>query len=298
MRKLMGWLLVMLLAVGCGSAEGRVLTDAEPFAEGTPLLELFVCPLLGADSMVLRQGEHAMLIDMGKKNDLPKIRGVLDDLGLTHFDYAFNTHPHTDHLGAMAALAEAYRFDRFVTGFDENVTGKDVIQRSTIQALRDAGIEIVHMDGGDTFMLGDARLTVVRQATNKGFNAQSMMLLVEYGACRMLLGADVTGQAQDYIAREYDVRADILKYPHHGINKLTDSFLEEVNPSYAILTHGSVNTQPAQQVLDKAGVPYGFATWGVLHLSTDGQVWHVDQDILPDMQDYVERFLKQKNGTL
>ena len=79
--------------------------EAEPFAEGAPLLEMYVCPLMGADCMVLVQGEHAMLVDMGKANDLSTIRSVLDSLGLTHFEYAFNTHPHNDHLGSMVELA-------------------------------------------------------------------------------------------------------------------------------------------------------------------------------------------------
>ena len=43
---------------------------------------------------------------------------MLDSLGLTHFEYAFNTHPHNDHLGSMVELAKAYSFDRFITGFD------------------------------------------------------------------------------------------------------------------------------------------------------------------------------------
>ena len=298
MRKLTGWLLALLLLAMscCAMAEGRVLTDAAPFPEGTPLLELYVCPLLGADAMVLRQGEHAMLVDMGKSKDVDTIASVLDGLGLTHFEYAFNTHPHTDHLGSMKALAERYSFDRFVTGFDEDVTGQQVIQRSTIRTLRDAGMEIVHMDGGATFTLGDARLTVIRQTKQKGFNEQSMMLLVEFGDCRLLLGADVTGQAQDVLAAAYDLKADVLKYPHHGLNKLTDGFLAAVQPSYALITHGSINSAPAQQVLDKAGIPYTFATWGVIHLSTDGQEWHVAQDMDEERAAYAEKFWKQKNA--
>ena len=71
-RSLMCLLAVLLLAASGALADCPVIPAAEatPFAEGTPLLEMFVCPLKGADCMVLKQGEHAMLVDMGKANDL------------------------------------------------------------------------------------------------------------------------------------------------------------------------------------------------------------------------------------
>lgn len=288
-------LLAALLMLAGAQAEGAPMREA-PYDEGTPLLELFVCPLLGADAMVLRQGEHAMMVDMGREKDLATICSVLDSLALTHFEYAFNTHPHTDHLGSMRALAGLYSFDRFVTGFDEDVFDVSVIQKPTIKALREIGMEIVRMGDGDTFSLGDAQLTVVQQTRLDGINEQSMMLLVTYGSFRLLLGADVTGQAQDLVAAAHDLHADVLKFPHHGLNKLTREFLNAVSPSCVLFTHGSLDTSAAQQQLDKAGIPYAFSTWGVLHLSSDGQTWRLEQPMDEENAAYAELFWSRKNA--
>ena len=298
-RRLVCLLAVLLLALAGAQAEGKVIPaeEAEPFAEDAPLLEMYVCPLMGADCMVLVQGEHAMLVDMGKANDLSTIRSVLDSLGLTHFEYAFNTHPHTDHLGSMVELAKAYSFDRFVTGFDETFHEPSAIQRSTIKALKAMDMEIVRMGDGDVFNLGDAQLTVIQQLKVSGANKQSMMLMVEFGDCRMLLGADVTGQAQDVIASTHDdLHADVLKYPHHGLNELTSAFLEAVNPSYGVFTHGSLDTSAAQQVLDSIDAFYSFATWGTIHLATDGHEWHVEQPMDEEKAAYAEYYWKRKNA--
>ncbi len=296
MRRLVCLLFVLLLTAGSACAQGRVFMaeDVPPFPEGTPLLEMYVCPLLGADAMILVQGEHAMMVDMGKAKDFETIQGVIDALGITHFDEAFHTHPHTDHLGSMKELAQHYAFDRFLTGFPENMTGEQTIQRSTANALRDMGMEILHMDDGDTFPLGDATLTVIRQTRIKGVNQQSMMLLVTFGDCRLLLGADVTGKAQDILAEDHDLQADILKYPHHGKTKLSAAFLADVNPAFVLITHGSVNSAESQKQLDKVGIPYTFATWGMIHLSCDGKEWHVAQDVTEVSEEYVRKFWEKK----
>lgn len=287
----MVWVAALLLLAtgmaqaGMAQAEGRVFMagEAEPFAPGEALLHVYVCPLLGADAMVLTQGEQVMLVDMGKDHQAADIMAVLDSLGIEHINVAFNTHPHDDHVGALPALLEKYSFGFFVTGFPENLKrGKSVIQRETMAALADAGVKVVHMDDGDGLFLGDAEAQVIRLNEGSLVNPRSCMLMVRYGECRLLLAADVTAEAQRELARtREDLRADILKYPHHGLGRLAKEFLAAVAPEYAVFTHGSKNTRAAQGQLKAKGVDFGFATWGVIHLSTNGQYWLVEQELTP-----------------
>lgn len=83
-----------------------------------------------------------------------------------------------------------------------------------------------------------------------------------------------------FLAEEHDLQAAILKYPHHGKTKLSAAFLADVNPAFVLITHGSVNSAESQKQLDKAGIPYTFASWGVIHLSCDGKEWHVVQEVI------------------
>lgn len=97
-----------------------------------------------------------------------------------------------------------------------------------------------------------------------------------------------------FLAEEHDLQADILKYPHHGKTKLSAAFLADVNPAFVLITHGSVNSAESQKQLDKAGIPYTFATWGVIHLSCDGKEWHVAQEVTEVSEGYVRKFWEKK----
>ena len=175
MKKLLAvFLAVMLLislipALAEDAPVQRVFSaeEAEPFAEDDNLLHLYVCPLLGADSMILVQGNEAMLVDMGKANQYEVIKGVLNDLGVTHIKYAFNTHPHDDHLGSMKYLVNDFTFDTFMTAFPDDSSGDSIIQRSTLKIINEKGIPVEKVDDGSTFTLGEAKLTVMRQTKYK-----------------------------------------------------------------------------------------------------------------------------------
>lgn len=300
MKKLCAMMMAVLIllslcpALAEESAVQRVFSveEAEPFGEEENLMHFYVCPLLGADSMILVQGEEAMLIDMGKANQYETIRGVLNDLGITHLRYAFNTHPHDDHLGSMKYLVNDFTFDTFMTAFPDDYSGDSIIQRSTLKVINEKGIPVEKVDDGSTFTLGDATLTVMRQTKYKNPNPMSCMLMVYFGECKMLLTADVIGSAQQLFADTKDLDADVLKYPHHGLNKVLTDFLTEISPEYTVFTHGYANTKDAQSQLQKAGIWYDFASWGLIHLSTNGEYWIVEQELTEDGQRYEEKYMK------
>lgn len=266
--------------------------EAEPFAEGDNLLHLYVCPLLGADSMILMQGDEVMLVDMGKANQYEVIKGLLQDLDVTHIDYAFNTHPHDDHLGSMKYLVNDFSFGQFMTAFPDDYAGESIIQRSTLKVINEHNIPVEKVDDGSTFTLGDAKLTVLRQTKYVNPNPMSCMLMVEFGERKMLLTADVIGSAQQLFADTKDLDADLFKFPHHGLNKVLADFLTDISPEYAIFTHGYANTKDAQKQLQKADIWYDFASWGIIHLSTNGEYWIVDQALTEDGQRYEEKYMQ------
>ena len=301
MKKVIAALLAVFLLIPCVLAEDLPppppqfvfkKEDAPPFEPDDNLLHLYVCPLLGADSMILMQGDEIMMVDMGKANQYEDIKGVLHCLGVERIKYAFNTHPHDDHLGSMKYLVDDFAFDTFMTAFPDDYTGESIIQVSTLKVLNERGIPVEKVEDGYVFTLGDAKLTVLRQSKYKNPNPQSCMLMVEFGDRKMLLTADVIGSAQQLFADTKDLDADLFKFPHHGLNKVIADFLTDISPEYAIFTHGYANTKDAQKQLDKAGVWYDFATWGLIHLSTNGEYWIVDQQLNEQGLIYEEKYGK------
>ena len=297
MRRIASVLLTILFLLSPVLAEQEKtvyrLTEPVPFDKGTETFDLYVCPLLGGDCMLLTCCGEIMLVDMGKANDYAAIRDVLDGQGITYIDIAFNTHPHTDHLGSMIQILADYPVGRFMTAFPEDYTGNEVIQVSTLRALHEAQVPVITVDDGYAFSLGEARVQVIRQTRYGNPNPMSAMLKITYGERSILLCADVIGSAQGYLAETHDLKADIFKYPHHGLNSVMREFLLGISPEYAVITHGYANTAEAQMQLDRAGIPYDFATWGEIHLSTDGQTWRVYQRLNENGIVWNEKYRKE-----
>ena len=306
MKKIICLFLALLLlapALALGESAQRVFyeDETEPFSPDAELLTLRVCPLLGADCMLLTLGEHSMLIDAGKSGQVDDVRRMLADAGLTGVESLLNTHPHVDHAGGVRPLLEqGYPIGVFYTFFphDYYEDSSSVIQKQVVKAVEAAGVPIVDLRTGDTIPFGSAELTVYRvpdnRITNKMFcNDLSGMLLVRYGECSLLLSADVERRAQAVLAELYDLDADILKFPHHGVDAAHADFLPDVNPEFAVFTHGSINSRDAQEQLLKFGCErMYFATWGMITLQTDGTKWIVHQDLLPDMAEYAAKYWK------
>ena len=304
-KRLLSWLLALLMpltALAEGMQRVYLAGETEPFPEDAELLTLRVCPLLGADSMLLTLGEHSMLIDAGKKTDLEAIHAMLADAGLTGVEYLFLSHPHVDHAGCVALLAEegfgiGTCFNFFPYDYmDETPDAQRVLQVSSIKALQAAGVPIVDLKTEDTIPFGSAQLTVYRLPEERitpywECNNLSAMLMIRYGDCSLLLTADVENRVQPILAELYDLKADILKYPHHGTVTVHNAFLSDVAPEYVFFTHGTKDTLDAQKHLIRHGCArMTFATWGQITLQTDGETWIVRQDVKPELQEYARKY--------
>ena len=276
--------------------------ETEPFPEDAQLLTLTVCPLLGADCMLLTCGEHSMLVDVGKEKQDQEVLEMIHNAGLESVESIFNTHPHGDHLGGAVSLIEdGLEIGTFYTVFPheyvERKTAKHY-QRDTLRVLAEKNIPVVDLKTGDTIPFGDVKITVMRMPDEvinqyRKCNEMSAMLKVEYGDCSLLLTADVepTEVSQGVLAETYDLKADILKDPHHGISYVRKEFLNEVSPEFIFFTHSASDTKRAQKFLLENGYDWmRFATWGPIVCKTDGTKWTVRQDVIPKYEKYVKRY--------
>ncbi len=276
--------------------------ETEPFAENAELLTLRVCPLQGADCMLLTLGEHTMLVDTGRPTQAAQVQGMLKSLGLSSVEYVFNTHPHSDHIGGVIPLLDAgFGIGTFITLFPhqyiENVLDYDYFGE-TLRALDRAGVPVLDLKTEDKIPFGDAELTLMRIPDKYLYdgltcNEMAAMLMVRFGDCSVLLTADVepSTDSQILLTNLYDLKTDILKYPHHGLSIMAADMLRETDPEYTFFTHGAGNTRDAQALLIHNGLTrMSFATWGMITMQTDGTKWIVRQDILPEMQEIADTY--------
>ena len=101
---------------------------------------------------------------------------------------------------------------------------------------------------------------------------------------------------QPTLAELYDLKADILKFPHHGLTAMASAFLDEVKPEFVFITHGTYDTARGQEQMKNRGYHrVAFATLGMIIMQTDGTKWIVRQEILPERQAFYEKYMKKNS---
>lgn len=283
-----------------GSSPAKVAWDweAEPFPEGSELLTVWVACMVGADCMLVTYQGHTMLVDVGDRTTSAQVSEMLEAAGVEGVEYLFNTHPHADHIGGVFKLLDrGFSVGALITFFSHSYyeNRQVVIQSEAIQAAEEAGVPILDMVTEETIPFGGATLTAYRVPDDRiersmNCNNQSAMLMVELGDCRILLTGDVEVRSQQILAELYDLSADIMKFPHHGLNTANPTFLRAVSPAFVFFTNGSSRTKAAQAQLKKAGAGMTFATWGIIRMQTDGTRWILHQDFIPSIQRHAQKY--------
>ena len=292
-------LMLCVLSIVTAHAEKRVFlaSETEPFGEDAIVLTLRVAGKVGGDCMLLSCGDETMLIDTGIDEFCPLILKMLSEAGSgNHIDTFFNTHPHNDHVGAFFPLLESgVTVSRICTVFPRDYEdGHSVRQLELMQAAADYDIPVVDMKTGDTFAFGPAEITILRVPDELMFlsmttNDRSAMLMVRYGDCSMFLAGDCEVAGQSILADLYDLKADIVKAPHHGYDKMIYPFLKNVDPELVFVTNGSADTRVLQAQLNMECLfRYTFSSWGEITIQTDGTRWIVSQDFYPEIREHAE----------
>ena len=287
MKRWISLLLCLLMVPLCAGGEEtkRVYRKGEiaDFAPDEALLELYVCPVIGADAMVMVCEGHVMAVDVGKLHHDEEIVKVLDRIGERHLEAVFNSHPHDDHCGGMLNLVkDGVAIDRYITAFPDYYPWDGSMQSMVLKTVRKANIPVERVGDGDEIRLGGARLTCMqRMFKSLSLNNSSCVLLVEYGQCSMLLTADLQIQGQLMLVRDHPAlgHVDILKVPHHGVVTLKPAFMDILTPEFAFITNGSYTAELSRELLEKRGIPCAYTSRGLLHFATNGKYWIVDQEI-------------------
>lgn len=251
-------------------------------------LHVHFIDLGNADCILVRQGEHTMLIDAGDLGDEQEILEYLHRFGVEKLDLVIATHPHADHIGEMAAVLENFPVQRFVMAFMPE--GKEPTSRTylnMLEALDEKEIPVEEAVPGDTYTLGTAQLQILGPISeNSDPNAMSVVTRLTFGERSFLFTGDAEAeQEREILTAGYNVKADVLKAGHHGSKTSTsDPFLRAVAPQYVVITCGAGNSygHPHDETIARltdANIPYYRADeLGDIVFTTDGTTLSVQTE--------------------
>jgi len=162
---------------------------------------------------------------------------------IMHVDYLVLSHPELDHFGGFDFVARNFSPSEF---WSIGVPSPDLKYEALLEVLAAAEVRLRLMDshlpsqeiGGVTVdcINPDPALAATR-------NDSSMMLMISFGPTRILFTGDVEARGEESaLASGRDLRATVLKVPHHGSRtSSTPAFVAAVRPELAVMSLGYRN---------------------------------------------------------
>lgn len=246
-----GLLVALSLGMLLVAARRQAVSADPPSVEWTMVN---VCTTsLQADAHLLRVPDgRFLLVDAGDNEG--RLVGYLRRRGVKRLERVLISHLHKDHYAGLTAIAEA---GIGIGEVDLNYPDRSVCDaeipwgcdyphiESTIGRLRERGIPVHEVRPGEVVHDKDGVRLEVLYAFNglnspvgrTDVNDTSAVLALVYGKTRALFTGDLNAALGGYLAEHAaDVRADVLKVPHHGTEGVApNAFFDRVGAKVALV---------------------------------------------------------------
>jgi competence protein ComEC len=202
------------------------------------------CDVGQGDALVLPTGPGAgVLVDSGP--DVGAVDRCLDRLGIDALPLVLLSHLDADHVGGLAGALAGRDVGTVATATlshaDDRVAALD-------RLVRRAGARRAVLLPGDRPTVGGVDLEVLapdpaRATASAAPNDLSMVVRATVQGVRVLLTGDLGADAEArLVASRVDLRADVLKVPHHGSADADPAFLAASGARVALVSVGADNT--------------------------------------------------------
>jgi competence protein ComEC len=204
---------------------------------------LVACDVGQGDALVLNAGPGtAVVVDTGP--DPVAVDGCLRRLGVSRVPLLVLTHLHADHVGGLSGVLR----HRTVAAIEVGPLREPVGAWHAVEGAAARGhLPVWPAAVGETREIAGVRLEVIApnaaaHGTRSDPNNSSVVLRVHDHGHTILLTGDAEVEAQQAVLRTgVELRADVLKVPHHGSAWQSAEFLARVHPGLAIVSVGAGN---------------------------------------------------------
>lgn len=229
-----------------------------------------------ADSILISNNNHHLLIDAGNNEDGPLlVKYIKEKLNIDSFEYVIGTHPHEDHIGGLDDIINNFNIKKLY--LPDVITTTKTFE-DVLNAIERHNLSITIPKIGEKFKLGEADLNIIYTGTNTSdLNSTSIIIKMIFGNYSYLFTGDTTSEIEKLILKE-NIDVDVLKVAHHGSEYSSSlEFLQKVTPSYAIISVGKNNSynHPSTTTINRlkkyTNNIYLTSELGTILLTSDGQ---------------------------
>ncbi len=214
-------------------------------------LKIYFIDVGQADSILVSNKEHNMLIDAGNNEDGDMVVDFVKNKGIEKLDYLIGTHPHEDHIGGLDDVinSDIKIENMLMPKMQTNTkTFEDVLD-----AIQNKGLKVTAPKKGDKLTLGDANIEIMTDSIiNKdNINLSSITLQLQYGNNKFLFMGDAEKENEETIEWK---NIDLLKVGHHGSKTSSSTkFLSQTKPKISIIMAEEGNSYglPKQEILER-----------------------------------------------
>lgn len=215
---------------------------------------LVACDVGQGDALVLPTAPGVgVLVDAGPDPGL--VNACLDRLGIDRLPLVLLSHLDADHVTGLAGALRGREVGEVATGLLSPADDRIDAVRDVVAA---AGVELTTLAAGDTRTVGTAVVEVLAPEPGDATpsadpNALSLVARVTQQGLRLLLTGDLGADTESrLLSRGLDLRADVLKVPHHGSGDADPDFLAATGAQVGLVSVGTDNSygHPTARLLD------------------------------------------------
>lgn len=208
-------------------------------------------------TMLIDGGSGRQGVDSGFDGGLHVVVPFLRHKGIRRIDVVVLSHPHEDHAGGLVSVIRTMNVG-IVCGvaarYDSNT------YETFLRTLEDKHLDLLEVSDGTIIQLGsDTTVQVLHPPygsswTATNVNNHSAVMRIEFGDLVFMFTGDIERQAEGrLVAKGGDLKAQVLKVPHHGSDTSTTiDFLRGVNPEIAVISVGRNSYGlPSEQVMSR-----------------------------------------------